>query len=278
MVGTSFSIHAPPGVTINILSMTLSLTRPGRIGLLALIALAMAVAAVALPPFSQSQEYHRFADHRAWLGIPNFLDVVSNVGFLLVGLAGLGFLWNPSTTGASRSFVESAERLPYAVFFAAILLVCFGSAYYHWKPGDSTLAWDRLPMTAAFMSILAAVVAERVNLRAGLWLLGPLVLAGAASVVYWRCSGNLWPYAAAQYGSILLVCVALALFPPRYNRSADLLWAAGLYSLAKVAEALDAQILAASRIVSGHTLKHLIAALAVYWVLRMLVKRSIASR
>jgi len=68
------------------------------------------------------------------------------------------------------------------------------------------------------------------------------------------------------------------LFPPRYSRSDDLLWVAVLYALAKVAEALDARILAASRLVSGHTLKHLIAALAVYWALWMLVKRAVINR
>jgi hypothetical protein len=115
---------------------------------------------------------------------------------------------------------------------------------------------------------------ERIDVKAGLRALGPLLLAGAASVWYWRRTGNLWPYAAAQYFSIFLVGLIIFLFPPRYSRSADLLWATGLYVLAKFAEAQDANIWTATRFISGHTLKHLIAALAVYWVLRMLVKRS----
>jgi hypothetical protein len=253
--------------------MTLPLTRLGRIWLVVLIALAGALAALLLPPLQQPQEYHQFADQRTWLAIPNFLNVISNVGFLLVGLAGLGFLCNKTTVKASRIFVEPAERIPYAAFFLGILFTGFGSAYYHWRPSDSTLVWDRLPMTVAFMSLLAATIAERIALRAGLRLLGPLILAGAASVGYWRWHGNLWPYAAAQYYSILLVGLILALFPARYSRSDDLVWVAVLYALAKVAEALDARILAASRLVSGHTLKHLLAAFAVYWILRMLVKR-----
>jgi hypothetical protein len=129
-------------------------------------------------------------------------------------------------------------------------------------------------MTVAFMSLFAAVIAERIDLKAGLRLLWPLVLAGVASVWYWRWSGNLWPYAAAQYFSIFLVGLIIVLFPPRYSHSAELLWAAGLYALAKIAEALDARILGVARFISGHTLKHLIAALAVYGVLRMLVNRS----
>jgi hypothetical protein len=231
------------------------------------------LAVLLLPPFKQPQAYHQFADQRTWFGIPNFLNVISNVGFLLVGLVGLGFLWNNTSANASRSFVEPSERIPYAAFFLASIFTCFGSAYYHWRPSDSPLVWDRLPMTMAFMSLLAATIAERIDLRAGLRLLGPLILAGAASVGYWRWRGNLWPYAAAQYYSVLLVGLIIFLFLPRYSRRADLLWVTALYALAKAAEALDARILAASRLVSGHTLKHLLAALAVYWVLRMLVKR-----
>jgi hypothetical protein len=129
-------------------------------------------------------------------------------------------------------------------------------------------------MTVAFMSLLAAMIAERIDVKAGLRLLWPLVLAGVASVWYWRWSGNLWPYAAAQYFSIVLVALIIVLFPPRYGRDGDFLWVAGLYALAKIAEALDARILGSTRFISGHTLKHLIAALAVYGVLRMLVRRS----
>jgi len=66
----------------------------------------------------------------------------------------------------------------------------------------------------------------------------------------------------------------MALFPPRYSRSADLWLAAVLYALAKVTEALDAQIFSLTRWISGHTLKHLLAALAVYSVLRHLMKRA----
>jgi hypothetical protein len=48
---------------------------------------------------------------------------------------------------------------------------------------------------------------------------------------------------------------------------------AGLYVLAKILEALDRPIFELGHIVSGHTLKHLAAAGAGYWILRMLRKR-----
>jgi hypothetical protein len=49
--------------------------------------------------------------------------------------------------------------------------------------------------------------------------------------------------------------------------------AAAFYGLAKVAEALDAPIYELVHLVSGHTLKHLLAATAVWCLLRMLQVR-----
>jgi hypothetical protein len=249
--------------------------RTAKIGLVVVVALAGVVTSLLLPPLAQPQSYHHFADGRRMLGIPNFLNVISNAPFAVLGLMGLRFVARKRQADAGLGFAQGSERIPFAVFFAGAFLTCFGSGYYHWAPSDATLAWDRLPMTLAFMGLLAAVVAERIDLRAGLWLLGPLVLAGAASVWWWRRSGNLWPYACAQFFSIVLIALLMMLFPRRYNRPGDLIWVTGFYVAAKVFEALDAQVFALTgNFVSGHTLKHLVAALAVYWILRMLEQRS----
>jgi hypothetical protein len=48
----------------------------------------------------------------------------------------------------------------------------------------------------------------------------------------------------------------------------------GFYVLAKILETADRQVFGLGRIVSGHTLKHLAAAAAGYWILRMLQKRT----
>ena len=130
---------------------------------------AVVVAVVfALPRVAQPISYHDFADQRRLLGVPNFMDVASNLAFLVAGLYGLRIL------GRSR-FADTRERLPYAILFAAVIVTCFGSAYYHLAPNNATLFWDRLPMTLAFMSFLSAVITERVSVRAGLALLGPLL-------------------------------------------------------------------------------------------------------
>jgi Ceramidase len=245
-----------------------------RIWLLAGVAAAGILALPFLPPLRQAQSYHHFADDRAFFGVPNFFNVVSNAGFLLVGIMGLRLIWPKQPTDAASPFAEPREKWPYTVFFVGVFATCFGSSYYHWRPNDETLMWDRLPMTVAFMSLLAATIAERVDIRLGLRLLWPLVVAGIASVLWWRWTGNLWPYAVDQYLSIVLIVLMMILFQSRYSRSRDLLWVAVFYALAKILEALDARIYAWLGWVSGHTLKHIAATVAVYWVYRMLAKRS----
>jgi hypothetical protein len=239
-----------------------------RVWLFAAVAVGGTIAAYLLPPLRQPQSYHQFADGRTLAGIPNCLNVASNAGFLVVGWLGLWRL-----AGSDR-FIEPRERTAYVVFFLGVCATCFGSSYYHWAPRDATLAWDRLPMTLAFMSLLSAMIAERISVTAGARLLWPLVAAGAASVGWWRWTGNLWPYMAAQYFSIFLIGWLVLVFPARYTRSTDLLVVTGIYALAKVAEGLDGWIYARTGWISGHTLKHLIAAAAVYWLLRMLTKRT----
>jgi hypothetical protein len=239
-----------------------------RVWLFAAVALGGMAAAFLLPPVRQPESYHHFADARILAGIPNGLNVLSNAPFLLAGLMGLWFL-----AGRDR-FVDSRERAPYAVFFVGACCTSFGSSYYHWSPRDASLLWDRLPMSLSFMSLLAAMIAERISVQVGVRLLWPLVAAGAASVWWWQWTGNLVPYGVAQYFSIVLIGLLLLFFPPSYTRGGDLLAATGIYALAKVAEALDGRIYAFGGWISGHTLKHLLAALAVYWVLRMLRKRT----
>jgi len=255
------------------------LSREARVAILWASAAAIALAAALVPPFAQPENYHAFADQRALLGIPNALDVTSNLAFLVVGLLGLHFVLRGRLSDGSGAFQNSGERWAWGVVFAATALTCCGSSYYHLAPDSPRLTWDRLPMAIGFMGIVAAAVTERISAKAGRLLLIPLCLLGAASVWYWRWSAahgieNLNPYGAVQFGSALLVLLIIALFPPRYTRGRDFFGALVLYALAKVAEQFDRAIFAATGgIVSGHTLKHLLAAAAIFWLLRMLKLR-----
>ena len=243
--------------------------------LLLTVAVLIAIIALFLPPIPQPLAYHNFADHRGWLGIPNFVDVVSNIPFAVVGICGLLFLFRPH----AGTFSDHRERWLYLVMFAGLILTAFGSAYYHLAPGNARLVWDRVPIMIVFMALLAAVIAERVSIVAGLWLFPPLEAAGIGSVLVWRSGemqghGDLRFYAAVQVYAILILLLLL-LVPAKYTRGSDLAIVVGFYVLAKILEESDRQVFSLGHIVSGHTLKHLAAAAAGYWILRMLQKRNL---
>jgi hypothetical protein len=235
-------------------------------------------AAILLPAMPQPAAYHDFADRRVGFGVENFLDVASNIGFLLAGIAGLFVVLRPRT-----QFAFEIERWPYGVFFLGLLLTAVGSAYYHLAPDNERLFWDRLPMTIAFMSLVAAQIVDRISVKAGVGLLLPMLLVGAASTIYWLATeragaGNVVPYAVLQGYSVVILVVIALVQPSRYTRGSDIYWVFAAYVIAKLLELFDKELLALGNLVSGHTLKHLAAAAAGFVVCRMLLLRTPIAR
>jgi hypothetical protein len=229
-------------------------------------------------PVPQARDYMAFADARTLLGVPNGCNVLSNAAFALVGAAGL---WLVACRRAALR--DARERAPWLVFFAGVTLTSLGSAWFHIAPSIDSLVWDRLPMAVAFTALLSALVAERIHPRAGAALLWPLVLAGVASVAAWWASeragaGDLRPYLVVQFYPLLAVPLLLALFPARYSGGAHWLLALGCYAVAKAAEVLDEEIFRLGTFLSGHTMKHLLAAAGIAALAWMLASRRVIAR
>jgi hypothetical protein len=91
------------------------------------------IAVIFAPRIPQPLSYHNFADHRAWLGIPNFGDVVSNLPFAIFGIWGLVFLFSKQSA-AGGVFTDKRERWAYLLVFLGLFLTAFGSGYYHLAP------------------------------------------------------------------------------------------------------------------------------------------------
>lgn len=229
-------------------------------------------------PVRQPQSYHRFADQRSILGVPHALNVLSNVGFFLVGLAGLRFIWS-APVGPGKSIRDWHEKPLYGLLFLGVLLTAFGSAYYHLEPSDERLMWDRLPMTLAFTAFFAAVVVERIKPWFGLAIVGPLVIAGLASAFYWQQTGDLRPYLFVQFFPLAAVPILLLTQPAHYSGTGDLFAALGCYVAGKGCEAADGGVYELLRhVISGHTLKHVLCGLAAWWVLHWLRHRRVISQ
>jgi len=144
-------------------------------------------------PIPQDPAYHNFADTQKIVGIPNFYNVISNIPLIIIGIWGILRI-------RSRGIIPTLKH-HYIIFCSSVLLIGFGSAYYHLQPNNASLIWDRLPMTAAFMSFFSALIGEYINLKTGKRLLYPLLILGIFSVIYWNITenlgaGDLRPYAA----------------------------------------------------------------------------------
>ena len=224
---------------------------------------ALLVAAAALLAFAvwgpflpASAHPHDFADQRGWHGLPCALDVLSNLPFAVAGVWGLVWL---RRLGALRLCL--ATRATAALFFVGLVLTTAGSSWYHWQPDNAGLLWDRLGMSVAFAGLLGLAVVGRISPRAGLATALGLMVAAPAAVLAWAHTGNLTPWAVVQFGGMLVV-LALACLPHRHGALVLQLgpliaW----YAAAKVMELADHSVYEATAgWVSGHTLKHLLAA------------------
>lgn len=226
------------------------------------------------PPFPQPIDFHDFADDRHWLGIPNAMDVLSNLGFVLAGLLGL----RAAKSGRFQQRIYSTWLTGYSL---SLFLVAAGSAYYHLSPDHHGLLWDRAAMILAFSFYFCFVLASQVSLSLAKKLLFVMLLTGPITTLHWYLSelnstGDLRFYAAFQFLPMILAILMLALFPEgALNRRWLALTLVG-YVVAKLLEIADVSLFQQSGFVSGHTLKHLVAALASWCVIPAVVQNATA--
>jgi len=248
-------------------------TRQARLAILLAVAAVSAIVVAFLEPIAQLPGYHVFADQRRFWGIPNFWNVVSSLPFLAVGLAGTRQLLRQWPRGALLSL-----RPAYLFFFISMVLVAIGSTIYHLDPTHDTLVWDRLPIAVSFMAFFSVIVGEHINPRFGGLLLWPLLACGLVSVAYWYFTeaagrGDLRLYIIVQYLPLALIPLIILLFPSEFPQ-VQWIWAVlGAYGAAKLLELADEPIFSVLQFVSGHTLKHLLAALSAYLFLLALKRR-----
>jgi Ceramidase len=233
------------------------------------------VALLFIKPIAQPAAFHQFADIRSIFSVANFWNVISNTVFFLIGITALQKL------SSNRLAIMAPVKAAYYIFFTGVLLVAFGSAYYHYNPNNNTLVWDRLPMTIAFMSLLSFALAEFVSVNAGRRGLIPFLLTGIFSIAYWlygeqHHNGDLRLYALVQFLPILLLLLLLVFGRSAYNTQWGYWVLFIAYIIAKLAEHFDVGIYNfTGELMAGHLLKHLLSALGLWLFLVYLGKRKL---
>lgn len=244
----------------------------------------LALFAAACPAFAGPDAVSVFADDRAWHSLPNAMDVLSNLPFLVIGLVGLRWLrWldrpefdaipagttaapadEPVVGGLNQRLGNSLDCA--WLFFAGLIACSAGSVAYHLQTDLLRLAADRAGMAIAFAGLIGFAVCDRVSQRAG-WAAAWATLAGGLlAVAIWFETGNVAPWATVQFGGMALVLMLALTRPLPESAGAvglKLGWVIFFYALAKLFELSDHAVYEATHhIVSGHSVKHLTAALA----------------
>jgi hypothetical protein len=238
-----------------------------------LIVCAAAIALLLYGPIVQFAHYHAFADQSVMAGLPHAADVLSNLPFLLIAIWGGWHLWPQRDHPALK-----AGYAGYRLFLIGLFLTAFGSSFYHLAPDNARLVWDRLPIALVCAGLLAAVRAETRPTVNGEWNAVLLGLFAIASVAWWAVTerlgtGDLRPYLLLQAMPLVLIPLWQTIYrAPRADRQAFVI-ALLLYAIAKVTEIQDHEILSITHVISGHTLKHLLAAMATGVLVSRLIQR-----
>lgn len=231
-----------------------------------------AVALNFLDPIAQDLAYHQFSDCREILGIPHFMDVVSNLPFLIIGFMGVRL--------ARKAYLKQsmAYFLMTFVLFSGVFFTGIGSAVYHYTPNNFSLIFDRLPMTLVFTAFFATIIYDYVDRRVGAWSFYSLLVIGIYSIFYWYYTeitgvGDLRLYAFIQFFPVLAVPLILIFYKSSQLYTKQLIYVFAAYTLAKLFEHYDTQVFEFLGVISGHTIKHLFSALAVYIIYLIYQKR-----
>lgn len=219
-------------------------------------------------PSSDKDSYFLFADNLTRFGINNCSDVLSNLGFLVASIYGLFIL-------KSSNKIPISYKTPLITIIVGAFLTCFGSAYFHNNPNSDTLFWDRMPMTIGFSGVVILMLMDRLHYHKLVIPLSiVLVMTGLLTVFGWHTKiFTLRPYLIVQYGCLIFTFLTLLLTKPSYIKTGTMLFALSFYVLAKLTEKYDILIFnITSNAISGHTIKHLLAAVAIFLILHQFKK------
>jgi hypothetical protein len=239
-----------------------------------LVATLAALLAVALlgPAITQPVHQHAFADQRLWASVPHAMDVLSNGAFALFGMWGLVKLM-----ALMRRVEPNAQHALAALFFTGLIVTAAASTWYHLQPDDAGLGVDRLGMVVAFAGLLGLAVAGRAGHAAGAITAGVVLLLAPLSIWLWLASANVLPWLVVQFGGMLIILILAFVKPLPRTGGLAVRWGVvvAIYAIAKLFEMADHDVYSLTHeVVSGHSLKHLIASLAAWPVIAALPSAS----
>ncbi len=235
------------------------------------LALLCVIALLFVKPIPQDQNYHHFADQRMFFGIPNFLNVITNLPFAIFGLPGLWIVRDIKET--------KLKHISFTMFTGFLLLVTLGSGYYHLWPGNETLVYDRIPITIILMSFFSFLIYDLIDRKKGFNAFFILNTVGIMSVIYWKITehanhGDLRWYGMVQFFPVIAIPLMLLLYKSSFDYHKQVIPIFIFFGVAKFAEMFDKEIYQMLHdTASGHSLKHLLMVAAEYGMVILISRR-----
>jgi hypothetical protein len=244
--------------------MSWQLGKRGAFVIALLAVLAAAGWAQASNPVPVDAASHRYADSRAWVGIPNALNVLVNVPLFWLAV------WGWCATRAADW--PRSMRVPWQWFHFSAMVSALTSAAYHAVPSDAFFVVSHVGQASGFMLLALGVLAARVDRRFGSTAVCVSVVATIALAGAGMLSGappaaiDLRPLMLLEAIPVLLIVASASGWAGPLARPSNGIVVLGFYALAKLFEAADSAIFSASGWISGHSLMHLTLAAAVGWM------------
>lgn len=204
------------------------------------------------------------------LGIPNFLNVITNLPFFFFAVAGI--------LEVKRLKEKELKQIMFTLF-TGFLLLTFGSAYYHWAPQNASLVYDRVPIVIVLMSFFAFIIHDSFNKTLGYKAFFLLNVVGILTVVYWIISeavgrGDLRWYGMVQFFPVIAIPLILILYKTSFKNRTKVVPIFIFFALGKFTEKFDSQIYhLLNNALSGHSLKHLLMAASEYQIVKLMHER-----
>jgi hypothetical protein len=196
-----------------------------------------------LPSIPTLQEYHNFVDKSSFYGIQNGKNILSN---LFVALPAFYLIYREQKI----SFLS-----------INILLLAISSAYYHVNPSHNTIFMDMIFV----ISLNTIILSYFVDTDIGFWM----YIMGIVSVFYWKLYDNILPY---EFLKIMIPMYGLyCLYGTKVSNY--IIPFLCLTILIRYSEYNDKKIYkATNKLISGHSLKHILGGIDIYIVILVLQK------
>ena len=239
--------------------------RRGAVTALAATVLAVTLGLLAWGPMPIEPQAQRYADGRAWLNVPNALNVLTNLPVFWLAVWG----WCATHT----STWPRSLRVPMQWFHLSALVTSLISASHHATPNDAMYVLVAVGQAISFGMLALALFSDRLDHRFGsaaACACGATAfgLAGAAMLYAGPASGatDLRPLVLLEVASILFILMGALNLPGAHTLNSNWVVLLFLYALSRILGFGDAVIFRTTGWISGHSLMHLSLAATVGWV------------